>query len=73
MKRNITQQESILRYMQSHRKGITSKDAFERFGCTRLAAVIKNLERKGHKIVSTRELVKTRYGSTSIARYTLEA
>ena len=70
--RKNTQQAAVLKYMQNHKKGITSKEAFERFGCTRLSAVVKNLELKGYKIVSTRELAKTRYGSTSIARYTLE-
>lgn len=71
--RKNTQQGLILNYMKTHRNGITSKDAIEKFGCTRLSAVIKNLEHKGYKFVSKRELVKTRYGSTSVARYFLEA
>ena len=72
MKKN-TQQSAVYRYMQTHKRGITSKEAFELFGCTRLSGVIKNLKNLGIKnIVSTREVVKTRYGNVSIARYTLE-
>ena len=69
MKRNITQQDSILRYIQQHKAGITSKEAFERFGCTRLAAVICALNRKGYNIQRQRETVKGRYGNVSITRY----
>ena len=68
----MKQIDLILKYMQTHKKGITSKDAFENFGATRLASVIWHLKRKGHNIVSTRETVPTRYGHTSITRYTLE-
>lgn len=69
----MKQQDLILKYMQTHKKGITSKIAFENFGATRLSGVIFNLKRKGHNIVATRETVPTRYGHTSITRYTLEA
>lgn len=68
MKR-ITQRDSILRYMQSHKTGITSKIAFERFGCTRLSAVIWALKHKGYKIIAKDEKVKGRYGNVSITRY----
>lgn len=67
--KNITQQDSILRFMQSHKTGITSKIAFERFGCTRLSAVIWALKHKGYKIISKNEKVKGRYGNVSITRY----
>jgi hypothetical protein len=66
----MTQQKMILNYIQTHKSGITQKDAFEKFGCTRLSAVINALRKKGHKIDATRETVITRYGNTSIARYT---
>lgn len=65
----MTQQNLILKYIQTHKRGITQKDAFEKFGCTRLSAVINALKRKGYAIDSRRETVNTRYGHTSIARY----
>lgn len=69
----MKQQDLILKHLKTHKKGITSKDAFERYGATRLSGVIFHLKRKGYNIVSTRENVPTRYGNTSITRYTLEA
>jgi len=68
----MNQQNTILRHLQTHKSGITSKDAIERYGCTRLSAVIKALEKKGHEISHVRETVPTRYGSVSIMRYFME-
>lgn len=69
----MKQQEQILKHLKTHRRGITSMDAIERYGCTRLSSVIFQLKRKGYKITSVRENVPTRYGSASISRYVLEA
>jgi len=68
----MNQQQSILKYLKSHKKkGITSKEAIDLFGCTRLSAQIAALEHKGHRFDHIRETVQTRYGSTSIVRYIL--
>lgn len=65
----MTQQKEILNYIQTHKKGITSKIAIEKFGCTRLAAVIAALEKKGYVFEHSRETVLSRHGKTSVARY----
>ena len=51
----------------------TTKTAIERFGCTRLSAVISAIEKKHRElnIEHTRETVEGRYGNVSIARYKL--
>lgn len=67
--KTITQQEAVLKYVQTHKNGITSKEAFEKIGCTRLAAVISALNKKGYNIQRYRETVKGRYGNVSITRY----
>ena len=68
----MTQREAIIKHLKSHKNGITSKDAFERYGCTRLSAVIKAIEQeKGLNIKHIDEKVKTRYGSTIVTRYIL--
>ena len=68
-----TQVKDILKFMQKHKKGITSKDAFERFGATRLSGQIWSLRKQGYKITTTYEKVKTRYGNkVEVARYKLE-
>ena len=69
----MKQQDLILKYLKTHKRGITSKDAIELFGCTRLSGVIFKLKKKGYKIASVRENVPTRYGHASIAHYILEA
>ena len=69
----MTQREAILKHLKTHKKGITSMDAIERYGCTRLSAVIKALEEKGNAIEHIPETVKTRYGKVSITRYILNA
>ena len=65
------QQAAVLAYIIQH-DSITSMEAFERLGVTRLSAVVYNLKRKGYKIKSEPEQVKTRYGATAtISRYSL--
>ena len=51
----------ILDYLKK-RRGITSKDAFEKFGVTRLSAIIFNLRNAGHYIVSYPVKGKNRFG-----------
>lgn len=73
MKKN-TQTLDILKYLQTHKRGLTSKDAFDIFGATRLSGQIYNLKKKGYKITTEYEIVKTRYGRlVEIARYKLES
>ena len=65
------QQAAVLCYIINH-DSITSMEAFEHLGVTRLSAVVYNLKRKGYKIKSEPEQVKTRYGATAtISRYSL--
>lgn len=68
-----TQQMDILHYLETHKRGITNAEAFEKFGVTRLGGQIYFLRKAGHPIVTDSIKVKTRYGSTTIARYRLEA
>jgi len=69
----MTQQNMIIKHLKTHPKaGITSKEAIERYSCTRLSAVIKAIEKKGYVIDRKRETVPTRYGNVSITRYILE-
>ena len=45
-------------------EGITSKEAFELYGATRLSAIIFNLRKAGHKINSVKKQGKNRYNET---------
>ena len=53
----------ILDYLKSHR-GITSKEAFERFGATRLSAIIFSLRKAGYNIVNVPKSGKNRFGES---------
>ena len=54
------QQERVLQYMNEH-GSITSMEAFQYLGTTRLSAVIFCLKKKGVKIKSVTESFKNRY------------
>ena len=47
-----SQADAILRYMETHKKGITPIDALELCGCFRLSARIWDLRHKGFAIRS---------------------
>lgn len=71
MKKEQTQEDKVLLYMQKH-GSITSLDAFENFGTTRLSAKIYNL-RKTIKIKAERITVKNRFGDNcNVAKYSIE-
>ena len=60
---------AILKYLQTHPDGLTSKEAFKHFGVTRLAAVIHEL-RNYHDIDTVMFEGKTQFGEyTQYARY----
>lgn len=67
-----TQTSEILNYMKKHDKGITSMQAFDMFGATRLSAIIFML-RKKYDIETIIEEGTNRYGGTvQYARYVLK-
>ena len=47
MKKTKTQKSEVLKYMQTH-KGITSIQAIEKFGATRLPDIIYRLQKDGY-------------------------
>ena len=72
MKLQKTQKSEVLHFMQTHKKGITSIQAFERFGITRLADIIYTLRREGFDIETEQLTTKNRYGHVvNYARYSL--
>lgn len=65
------QTTAVLEHLQNH-KTITSFEAFERFGVTRLSAKIYNLRRKGHNIISNDVDTINRFGDkVTYAKYEL--
>jgi hypothetical protein len=66
----MSQALSILKHLQ--KSPITSMEAFQNYGVTRLASRIYDLKKEGHEIVSQMKQVKTRYGTTSVKQYKLK-
>jgi len=56
-----TKHSEVLRYLQEH-GSITSMDAIELFGATRLSAIIFNLRKRGHNIETVSVGGVDRYG-----------
>lgn len=71
MRKKITQRERVKDILLTNKIGITSFDAFKRFGITRLSAIIYDLRHKeGMDIVSIPETRRNRYGDkTTFDRY----
>ena len=69
----MTQKEQILKHLKRNkRKGITSLEAIELYGATRLSGIIWYLKHHdGYNIESEEICVPTRYGKTYVSRYTL--
>ena len=66
-----TQLDALLKYFIQN-GGLTTFEAFERFGCTRLAARVLELSRKGYRFRKDPVEVVTRYGAkVTVTRYTL--
>lgn len=69
--RKPTQNDRILHYMKEH-KGITSLEAYDKIGCTRLSARIADLKDMGYPIGKVMVDAKNRYGDTvKVAQYFL--
>lgn len=58
----MTQNEKILKYLKTHKGGITPLKAMEKFGCMRLSGRIHDLRVMGYSISSEIVEVRNRYG-----------
>ena len=65
-------EERLLTYLKRNKKGITSLDAINKLGETRLSATIYLLRQRGFQILDTYETSQNRYGeNTRFKRYVL--
>lgn len=63
----------VLRHLKE-KGSITSMEAFELYGATRLSAIIFNLRKRGYEISTQTECCTDRFGHIcNFARYILEA
>lgn len=70
---NQTQTSDVIAHLIKH-GSITSLEAIQKYGCTRLSAVIFNCRKRGYEIETKRVSVKNRHGNHSpIGIYTLKS
>lgn len=68
----MTQYDRILKHLEDY-KSITSWEAIEKYGATRISAIIYNLRKDGYKIKTEFKTSVNRYGDkTSYGVYRLE-
>ena len=69
-----SQNQKILKYLKTHKKGITPMDALRLCGCFRLSARIFDLKEQGNNIYKTWEEEITDEGTVKrYARYILHS
>lgn len=67
----MSQKKEILNYLRTHKRGITSKEAWDMFGVSRLASIICNLKKEGYAIESKLVKVPCRKKYAWVSRYTM--
>ena len=67
-----SQNERVLKYLQTHKRGITQYQALDKLGVMRLASRISDLREMGYPILKTTIEVKNRYDEVCrVAQYRL--
>lgn len=61
MAKKMTQTQAIIDHLIKH-GSITSMEAFELYGCTRLSAIIFNLRKIGYMIINKVHETENRFG-----------
>ena len=70
--KDMKQHEMVLEYLKSHKKGMTSLDAFNLFGIMQMPKRIWILKKMGYNIQKKTETGKNRFGKpVHYTRYTL--
>ena len=71
--KKLIQHEMVLDYLKKHKEGMTSLDAFNKFGIIQMPKRIWVLKKLGYKIRTKIEKGVNRFGVTvHYTRYTLE-
>lgn len=70
--KKMTQAQRVLRFMETHKKGITAKQAYDSCGCFDLQGRIRDLKEDGYPIIGDWVYVTNRFGEkVRIKQYTL--
>ena len=69
----MTQEKRALRYFQTHKRGLTPLDFWQKLGIYRASDVVYKLRKNGHIITTDYINVKNQYDETCrVSYYTME-
>lgn len=72
MEKKRSKQDMVLDYLKSNKRGISQREAIEKYQAYRLSGIVFRLKKRGYNIVTNMEVSKNLDGSTSnYARYVL--
>lgn len=68
----MTKTDAVLKHLEEH-QGITTFEAFSKYGATRLSDIVYRLKKRGHNIITVDRQQKDRYGNeVKFCEYRLE-
>ena len=72
MEKKRSKQDMVLDYLKSNKRGISQREAIEKYQAYRLSGIVFRLKKRGYNIITNMEVSKNLDGSTSnYARYFL--
>ena len=72
MEKKRSKQDMVLDYLKSNKRGISQREAIEKYQAYRLSGIVFRLKKRGYNIITNMEVSKNLDGSTSnYARYIL--
>lgn len=72
MEKKRSKQDMVLDYLKSNKRGISQREAIEKYQAYRLSGIVFRLKKRGYNIITNMEVSKNQDGTTSnYARYVL--
>jgi len=72
MEKKRSKQDMVLDYLKSNKRGLSQREAIEKYQAYRLSGIVFRLKKRGYNIITNMEVSKNLDGSTSnYARYVL--
>lgn len=72
MEKKRSKQDMVLDYLKSNKRGISQREAIEKYQAYRLSGIVFRLKKRGYNIITNMEVSKNLDGTTSnYARYIL--
>lgn len=72
MEKKRSKQDMVLDYLKSNKRGISQREAIEKYQAYRLSGIVFRLKKRGYNIITNMEVSKNLDGTTSnYARYVL--